>query len=149
MTFDEYKKDREGKRIDYDNAFGWQCVDLARHFTDLVHGHKINTFSWSAIRGRQTWSPFKGKPYVRVEYLRGRIPNRGDIVFFSATKDNEYWHVAIAWTSEKDTLRVIEQNAVTGNGSGLWGDAITVRNYPYIKAKVGNVLWRYTPLYLV
>lgn len=149
MNFDEYKKEREWKRIDYDKAFWFQCVDQARHFTDVVHWHKINTFSWSAIRGWQTWSPFRGKPYVRVEYLKGRIPNRWDIVFFSATKDNTHWHVAVTGTCDKDNLRVIEQNAVTGNGTWLWWDAITVRNYPYKKAKVGNVLWRYTPLYLI
>lgn len=149
MTFDEYKQAREGKRIDYDKAFAYQCVDLARHFAEQVHGHKINTFSWSAIRWWETWSPFKWKPYARVEYVKGRMPNRWDIVFFSATKDNKYWHVAIAWNCEKETIRVMEQNAVTGNWSWLWPDAINIRNYPYKFAKVGTVLWRYTPLYLM
>ena len=44
MTFDEYKKAREGKRIDYDKVYGFQCVDQARHFAEQVHGVKIKPF---------------------------------------------------------------------------------------------------------
>lgn len=149
MTFDEYKKEREWKRVRESVSLGYQCVASVKHFADLVHGHTLWSFSWSAIKCWMNGSWFKGLPYARVDYLKGRIPNRGDIVFFSVTKDNPHWHVAIAGTCTSDTLRVIEQNAETGNWSGVWWDAISIRNYTYYKAKVGNVLWWYTPLYLV
>ena len=136
MTFDEYKKAREGKRIDYDKVYGFQCVDQARHFAEQVHGAKIKPFWGSARAWWQSWSPFLGLPYVRVRYDWIAIPPRGAIIFFKPTKTNPYGHVAVTGKCNNKELWVIEQNAGQGDGDGKWWDEITIRNYPYKGAKV-------------
>lgn len=104
----------------------------------------IETFEWVVLKWRETWSPFVWLPYTRSFYTGKWFPPRWSIVFFNKTKSNPYWHVAIAWQCDKDTLRVIEQNAV--HWSGLWvnWDEISIRWYPYKWWKTGDVLWRYT-----
>jgi len=144
MTFDQFKKEREGKKYQESAKFWAQCVALAKLYASEVDGIQLNGFSWSAIQWWWTGSPFKLLPYARVNYTGKGIPPRGSIIFFSATKSNPYWHVAIAGQCNKDEIRVIEQNADKGSGTGKWGDAITIRNYPYSGWKTGNVLWWYT-----
>lgn len=131
MTFDDYKKKWVGKRIDYDGAYGFQCVDQARHFTEQVHGVKIKAFGGSARNGRQTWEPFLWLPYVRVRYDWMEIPPRWAIIFFKPTKQNPYGHVAVTWKCSNKELWVIEQNAKQWDWDWQWGDEITIRSYPY------------------
>ena len=38
MTLDEFVKEYEGKKIDYDGSYGAQCVDLVRLYIQLVWG---------------------------------------------------------------------------------------------------------------
>ena len=140
MTFDDYKRLWTGKTIDFDKAYWFQCVDLARHFTKEVHWKEIKTFGWSAINWWLTGKPFLWLPYARVRNDWIQVPPRWAIVFFGATKDNPYWHVAITGKCNANELRVIEQNAISGNGKWKNWDEISVRNYPYQKARVGNCL---------
>ena len=144
MTFDEFKRQREGKRYQESVKYWYQCVALAKLYASEVDWLNLNGFWWSAIQWWGSGSPFKGKPYTRVNYSWKGITPRGSIVFFWATKSNPYWHVAIAWQCSNTEIRVIEQNADKWSGTWLWGDAITIRNYPYSWWKVGSVLWWYT-----
>lgn len=57
-----------GKRVDYDNAYGYQCVDWVREFAKSFTKHPIGTFSGSAINGWKTGSPFVNTKWKRVEY---------------------------------------------------------------------------------
>jgi len=144
MTFDEYKKEWVGKRVQETAKLGYQCVALAKHYAKLVDWNSLKVFWWSALNGRETGSPFVWLPYTRVFYHGKWYPPRGSLVFFDKTDTNKHWHIAVAGQCSKDELRVIEQNAVTGNGKWLWGDKISVRSYPYKWGKTGNVLWWFT-----
>lgn len=144
MTFDQFKKAREWKRYQESAKLWYQCVALAKLFAKEVDWISLLSFSWSAIKWRWTWSPFKLLPYTRVNYAGKGIPPRWSIVFLSATKDNPFGHTAIAWQCTDKELRVIEQNAITGNWQWLWGDVISIRNYPYKWWKTWDVLWWYT-----
>ena len=144
MTFDQFKKKREGKKYQESAQYGYQCVALVKLYASEVDGNTLWGFSWSAIKARWTGSPFKKLPYTRLNYAGKWIPPRWSILFFSATKDNPYGHTAIAGQCNDKELRVIEQNAVTGNGQWLWGDAISIRSYPYKWWKTGDLLGWYT-----
>lgn len=56
-----------GKAVDFDKAYGAQCVDWARQCCSDI-GFPIGTFSGSAIEGWRTGSPFVGRPWRRVVY---------------------------------------------------------------------------------
>lgn len=133
-----------GKVVDYDKAYGYQCVDLARqHAKDMWN--PIWTFSGSALNGWLTGSPFIGTKWERVTNTTTAIPKEGDIVFLDKTESNPYGHVAVAGegcTGSK--LVLIEQNAGNGNGDGKNGNKITMRAIKYNDPKRGNCLGWYT-----
>lgn len=135
MNHEQYKQQRLNKRIDFDWWFGFQCVDLARHYMELVHKYKSGTFSWSAINGYNTGSPFD----TTWEKVSWWTPKQGDIVFQNPTKQNPYWHVAICDTVNGKNIVVVEQNGATGNGKWLWNDAIRLQQYP-----LSTIVWFYT-----
>lgn len=76
-----------GQAIDYDGAYGAQCVDLILAYynylgVDTVSGNGKD-YAWNALPAG--WS--------RVE---GGTPQKGDILVYSGTSDNGYYgHVAI------------------------------------------------------
>lgn len=129
-------------RIDYDGAYGYQCVDYVRWYAKEI-GHTIGTFSGSAYNGWTTMSPFRWTEWQRKIYKTWKIAPRWAIVFFAPTPKNKYGHVAVVMNATLKTITVSEQNAGSWNGNGIGSNAITVRSYPYSWAVVGNVLWWY------
>lgn len=134
MLYNDYAKEWLGKRIDFDNAYWFQCIDLARHYHKAMFWRDMWAFWGTAWTG---WQKFQKDinffAYVRVR--NNQIPPIGAIVFFSPTAiGNKEWHVAIcnycqAWG---DKIDVLEQNAL-GWGSGTWNNAIRVWTYPLSK----------------
>ena len=133
-----------GKIVDYDKAYWFQCVDLARqHAKDMWN--PIGTFWGSALNGWLTGSPFIGTKWERVVNTVTAVPKEWDIVFLNKTASNPYWHVAVAWegcTGSK--LFLVEQNAGTWNGDGKNGNKITLREIKYNDPKRWFCLGWYT-----
>jgi len=118
------------KTADYDRAYWAQCVDFARQYCSDIW-FPIGTFSGSAYNWWKTGSPFDAK-WKRVQRQGGNFPSPGDVVFFVPTANNPYGHVAIADNGcTKDILKIIEQNAWSGNGDGKWNNAIRKRTTTY------------------
>lgn len=133
-----------GKRVDYDKAFWHQCVDWAREFAKTSAMNPIGTFSGSAINGWKTGSPFVNTRWKRIEYKPWLIPSPSDIIFFNKTLRNRYGHVAIVGNADTKWVTVYEQNAIVGNGTGLWQDAVSKRTYLYKWSSIGNVVGWYS-----
>lgn len=119
-----------GKRYAESKELGHQCVAWVKLFAREM-GYPIKGFSWSALKGWQTGSPFSSE-WKRVENTPQAVPKPGDIIFFDATKANPYGHVAVVESASSKLLVVIEQNAGNGNGNGIWANAITRRTVAYI-----------------
>lgn len=143
MTYDEFKKERLGKRYKENDILWYQCVALVKLFCRYVHNIKLKNFWGSALVGRETGSPFVWMPYARIKYENGLYPPRWAIVFFDKTDKNKSWHVAIAGRSYPDKLYVVEQNAGNGNGDWLGQNAIKVTNRKYKWEVVWDCLWRF------
>ena len=67
MTVQDIFNEWLNKNVDFDRAYGSQCVDWVRQFCQ-ESGHPIGTFGGSAIVGWNTGCPF-GSTWRRVEYL--------------------------------------------------------------------------------
>lgn len=107
-----------GQKVDYDNKFGAQCVDLFRQYcndvleiphTGGVEGAKDLYLKYSSL-------PNEVKYFERV----ARGPLAGDVAIWDATSSNIYGHVAIVVgnMAGKDLL-VLEQNGFTQEGTVL------------------------------
>lgn len=118
-----------GKKVDVDGMYGSQCMDFVRQYCK-EQWFPITT-SGNAI---DMWKRGLGSSYKRIPNNGGNFPNAWDVVIFQWP--TKYGHICIAsdgCTSTK--LNVIEQNAQTGNGDGLGGNAIRNHTYNYITPK--------------
>lgn len=106
-----YLKTWLGKKIDYDKAYGNQCVDWAREFAKNSAMNPIGTFSGSAINGWLTGNPFKDTNWKRTVYKPNTFPDPSSIVFFDKTRTNPYGHVAVVANADEASVTVYEQNA--------------------------------------
>ena len=130
MLYNDYKTKWLGKKVDFDNAYGFQCIDLARHYHKDIFWFDMWTFWGTAWTG---WLKFKRSMlhFSEVRVKSTQIPPIWAIVFFSPTSmGNKEWHVAICdycqmWGNKID---VLEQNAL-GWWSWTWGNAIRVWTY--------------------
>ena len=124
MTLDEFVKKYDGVKIDYDGAYGAQCVDVFRQYckdvlniphTGAVVGAADLYTKYEALPSEQTY-------FERIEYKAGIQPEAGDVVIFSATKANKYGHVAIVLSADDAQLTVFEQDGFKQDGAhiGAW-----------------------------
>lgn len=140
MNHEELKKNRLGKRVDFDGWFGYQCVDLAKFYAKEVHsiafGRTGNAQDWFINSvGVSQW-------YAKVSYSAWKIAPQWAIIFWQYGK---YGHVAIVDSATDQSLTIIEQNGIGDNpttpkdeaGDGIGGNAIRLRTTNY-----SNVIWR-------
>lgn len=111
----EYLKTLEGKFIDFDGWYGFQCVDLANKYWNYVTG--------GSLQGEGA----KDLPYVNnfngVADLYNNTPEflaqPGDIVVWTTpTWGGGYGHVAVVLSATLNTLTVIENNYLGGGWDG-------------------------------
>ncbi len=124
MDFNSFKNEWLGRKIDYDNVFQNQCVDLILQY--VKEGYGIGT----GVRGNAInyWTEPSAALLTRFQRVGGNDALQGDIVVFNGLAGNPYGHIGIA-TGNRDSVNVevLEQNGQTGNGTGTGGDAIRTR----------------------
>jgi len=85
MTFDKWVKDNIGKAIDYDKAYGVQCVDLVKHYVknvlDITPQSIGNAIEYYNKRKTSTYLICN---FVWINNTPTFIPKRGDIGVFKS-----------------------------------------------------------------
>lgn len=93
MTPQEFFTKYNGKGIDFDGAYGPQCMDLMNQFVVEVFGDTSGQLR--APTAYQSW--LKNSPdYEKIHYQPGRTPQEGDVVYWSDTYIKGTGHVAVA-----------------------------------------------------
>lgn len=110
-----------GKSLDYDGAYGAQCVDLIAYYYAYLGvttpGGNANQYSTNALPSG--WQRFKGG-----------TPQKGDILVYAGGSGNG--HVAIY---ESDTVTWHQ------NWSGHYVQRLTGKSYKSLKASDGSPYW--------
>jgi len=95
-----------GKTLDFDGAFGAQCVDLAKKWNQEL--------GYSPRYGNGCdWINNAGNDYTRINYSSGLVPREGDIVSWSGNSPANvpYGHVAIATgVGNTSSFQTFDQN---------------------------------------
>lgn len=121
MTFDEFIKNYEGKQVDFDKAFGSQCVDLFRQYSKEVLNIKEHT---GVVEGaKDLYLNFDKMPKMQKYFQKVYSPHKGDIVIFNKSETNKYGHVALVVYATNKTIVVFEQdgyNQSKGSYFKLW-----------------------------
>lgn len=106
-------------RVDFDGAYGAQCVDLFRQYCKDV----LELPHTGAVEGaKDLFEKYDNLPLEKKYfYRRNRLleASPGDIAVWGATKTNPYGHVAIVVQNDYYNLVVFEQNGFTQEGAKL------------------------------
>jgi len=93
MTPQDFFNKYNGKGIDFDGAYGDQCMDLMNQFSVEVWGDTSGQLR--APTAYQSW--LKNSPdYEKIHYQLGKVPQEGDIIYWSDQYIKGTGHVAVA-----------------------------------------------------
>lgn len=122
MTVEEFVNKYNGTKVDYDKAYGAQCVDLFRQYVQDVWGIKEHTGPCTTSGGAKDLfldyekMPLEKKYFTRV---KTKSPAAGDVVVWDSSQTNKYGHVAICLGKLNNFLIVFEQNGFSLDGAKI------------------------------
>lgn len=121
MNYIEFKNAWNGRRVDYDHVYAYQCVDLILQYAKDCYG--IGSGVWgNAIDYWNRPSPALLNQFTPV---RSSQAQQGDIVVLNGNAGNPYGHIGICDRQDGSGIWILEQNAL-GSGDGLGRNAIGV-----------------------
>lgn len=119
MTLTHFIKKYNGKKVDFDGAFGAQCVDLFRQYNKEVWGNPHT----GAVEGAKDLILNYDNLPLEQKHLeknpRYFFPKAGDVAVWGASSSNKYGHVAIVVYTEDNNLIVFEQDGFKQDGAKL------------------------------
>ncbi|MBQ7537737.1 MAG: CHAP domain-containing protein [Treponema sp.] len=122
MTIEEFVEKNTGKKVDYDGAYGAQCVDLFRQYVKDVLNIPEHTGSCSTSGGAKDLfldyakMPLEKKYFIKITN-KSFIP--GDVAVWDESEKNKYGHVAIVLGKLNNDLIVFEQDGLKQNGARI------------------------------
>ncbi|MBO3062704.1 N-acetylmuramoyl-L-alanine amidase [Mammaliicoccus fleurettii] len=115
----KYLNSLEGKFVDFDNAFGFQCYDVANAYWYHTTGHKLYGLYAKNI---PTDNNFTGYATV-YNNTPSFLPLPGDLVVWNGNWGEGCGHVAVVTQANLSQFQVIENNWLGGgwvNGKPGW-----------------------------
>lgn len=139
MTLAEFIQKYVKTKVDFDKAYGCQCVDLFRQYYTDVLGIKEHT---GPVEGaKDIYLNYPTMPKERKYFVRlmdSAKVKPGDIAVWGSTPTNKFGHVAIVITEINSTsLLVLEQNGFTQDGAKIVERSKT-NLLGFLRAKDGN-----------
>lgn len=116
MTLDEFVKEYEGKKVDYDGYYGAQCVDLVRLYIRLVWGLPQPKNIISAYEAYTHWLRCSDG-FNEIGWKSLTKIARGDVVVFPPTDTNLHGHIAIVLDIADGEVLCFEQNGFAQKGA--------------------------------
>jgi len=115
MTFNEFIAKYDGKGINYDGAYGNQCVDLYRQYVKEVCGVPQSP---SVAGAKDIWNTYLSAHFDRIANTPTGVPQAGDIVIWGSTIGT-YGHVAVFISGNVNTFTSFDQNWPDTGGKGV------------------------------
>ena len=115
LTLTQFIKENLGKKVDWDHANGFQCVDLYRLYCNDVW----NIPQTPSVKGAKDIIDNPGKLSVTRDSALADY-TRGDVLIWGASKKNPYGHVALlVCVYNKKYFVVLEQDGFKQDGVKL------------------------------
>lgn len=121
MSFEEFIIKYNGKKVDFDGAYGSQCVDLFRLYNKEVWG---NPHTGAVDGAKDLVVNYERMPleqrFLSIVPVNRDLVRAGDVAVWNATELNKYGHVAIVVGLLGDeSLIVFEQDGFKQDGAKL------------------------------
>jgi hypothetical protein len=118
MTFKQFIDKNKNKALDWDGAYGAQCVDLARFYWRDVLG--INQ-PRGVAGAKDFWTNYDSDPnlknnFNKIPNTRELIPVMGDVMIWGSSY-GKWGHIAIVTEGTIDNFTCFSQNDPTGTKS--------------------------------
>lgn len=114
MTLQEFVNKYNGKGIDYDGHYGFQCVDLYRKYVQEV----LNYPQSPGVSGaKDIWNSYLQEYFTRIANTPDGVPEPGDIMIWGDSY-GPYGHVAVVTRATLTTFTCFSQNDPTGSLCG-------------------------------
>lgn len=121
MTYQDFKNEWNGRRVDYDHVYAYQCVDLILEYVKECYGLASGVWG-NAI---DYWNKPTPTLLTKFEKVQGTQAQQGDIVVLNGLAGNPYGHIGICDHQDNSGIWILEQNAM-GDATGTGRSAIGV-----------------------
>ena len=119
MKLDEFINKYINTKVDFDKAFGAQCVDLFRQYCKDV----LNIPHTGTVEGAKDIFLNYDKLPLEQKYFKKystNCPEPADVIIWGKTKTNKYGHIAIVVSSlSNNKVLVFEQDGFKQDGAKL------------------------------
>lgn len=122
MLLEEFVKTYNGKKVDFDNALGAQCVDLFRQYVKDVWGINEHTGSCATTGGaKDLYFDYSKMEKEKKYFIRSSNKNyiQGDVLIWDKIGNNNFGHVAIYLGKINNSLIVFEQDGIKQDGAKI------------------------------
>ena len=140
MKLDEFINKHINTKVDFDNAFGAQCVDLFRQYCKDV----LNIPHTGAVEGAKDVFLNYDKLPLEQKYFKKystNNPKPADVIIWNETKTNKYGHIAIVVSSlSNNKVLVFEQDGFKQDGAKL-AIRTTENMLGVLRFNGGNIVW--------
>lgn len=111
MTPDQFFGKYDGKGIDFDGYYGFQCLDLYRQFVKEV----LEVPQSPPVNGaKDVWNTYLPEYYDRILNTIEAVPIKGDIIIWGVGV-GPYGHIAICKDGTQTELTSFDQNWPVGS----------------------------------
>ena len=119
ITLNEFVSKYNGQKVDYDKAFGPQCVDLFRQYCqDVVGcGHTGSVEGAKDLYLNYNKLPKEKESFTRI--ANPKNPKPGDVAVWGESSTNKYGHVAVIIGLLNSDLIVFEQDGFKQDGAKI------------------------------
>lgn len=112
MNLHEFIEKYVGKKVDWDGAYGGQCVDLFRQY---VHDVLELSQPKGVVGAADFWSNYESDPILNQNFEKipntpDFIPEAGDVVLWTRRAGDGYGHVAIYIEGDINQFTSLDQN---------------------------------------
>jgi len=133
MTYQDFKSEWLGRRVDYDHVYAYQCVDLILQYVAEGWGLASGVWGNAIDYWQRPSAPLLGK----FDLVSTTDCHQGDIVVLYGLSGNPYGHIGICDSQDASNVTILEQNGA-GGATGVGRDAIGLRAIP--KSRIAGVL---------
>ena len=119
MTLTDFIEKYTDVAVDWDKAYGAQCVDLVRQYwNDVWKIRKAEQPEGTGTQGAAVFyyqhlnRPKQKKNMDCITYTKGLIPPPGAVVIFGSTPKNSFGHIGICTGSDQSGMDVFEQDGI-------------------------------------
>ena len=140
MDLQEFVEKYQRKPVDFDKAYGAQCVDLARqYFKDVwdLPRQPEGVVGASDFFFKHNERPIQRELCNCVTFTGSQPPPAGSVVIFKSSGTNKFGHIAICLEANYGKIKVFEQD-------GILNEVLMKEGRPQKGASIGE--WNYDRL---